>query len=343
MIPRGLYRDTAEPSGTRKREFAEYRDKEGRIDPFFDVDEDDEEWPQVNLGGFPTGLDLIGVCLRVVWKDKEILAYQAVSIFLCLDILFLFLVAIFPDTDQETLEQNLNGVVLLVKLFPFYIIASFIGTYFAAATVTVATIRMKGGNPGFTDGLTAATRKIPSILGWAIITAVVGVFLAIIRRKGRGARLAADLAQLAWGVATYFVIPVMLFEDEGPLSAIGRSTSIVKRTWKESLAGNFGMGAIFLGIVLLGLVVFYPIGSLVGGLTGGVMAVAIMLIIVLAFSSAANCVLVAALYRLARTGEMPAAMEGYHEFSGAFSTISGLGITEDAGLSAEQLTLKYAR
>jgi hypothetical protein len=326
-----------------KQPSTRYRNDDDEVDPFFDEDDDLSEWTKADLGGFPTGIDLIGVCLRVVRKDKEILAYQAASIVLCLGFLTIFAAAIYSSTDPAMFGRKGYELVILVQLFPFYIIASFIATYFSAATVTVATIRMKGGNPHFNDGIEAATKKMPSIVGWAIVNAVVGWFLALLRSRKGGSRVAADIAQLAWGVATYFVVPVMLFEDEDPLSAIDRSTSIVRRTWKESLAGNFGMGFVFLGLMFLGLLAFFPIGYALFGMVGGIIGAAIWIIVVSVISSAANAVLVAALYRLARTGKMPVEMEGYNELSSAMSNVGELAPVDDIGLSADDLTQKYAR
>ncbi|MEM0344020.1 MAG: DUF6159 family protein [Thermoplasmata archaeon] len=202
-------------------------------------------------------------------------------------------------------------------------LAYFIATYFKAATVAVATIRMKGGNPSFIDGLEAATKKIPAILGWAIISAVFGVVIAILSRRGRSAsaRIAAHSADLAWAVATYFVVPVMLFEDVGPLDAVGRSASVVRRTWRESLAGNFGMSVIFFLIGLSGALISLAIGNVIGGIVWGLIAAILFIAVLSIFSSAASAVLTAALYRLARTGKMPAPMEGYEGITDAFADV----------------------
>lgn len=321
-----------------------YRSDTGGIDPFFDEEEDERKWKRVDLGGFPRGLDLVGVSLRIVWKDKEILAYQGISMALCLTFLFAFVSAMTDGFSLEYIEQNPNPAVFIIQLFPYFVIASFVGAYFSAATMTVATIRMKGGNPTFADGIEGATRKSPLIFLWAIYAAVVGTVISLVRSRKGGARVAADAAQLAWAVATYFVVPVMLFENRGPISAIQRSTSIVKRTWKESLAGNFGMGAVFFGLLILGMVVLIPIGTAFWGIVGGVLFAIPYIVFILALSSAANNVLVAALYWLARTGKKPVEMDGY-ERTDLMPMFSGLeqGNPEDTYLTADELTRKYAR
>lgn len=326
------------------RDYAEYRNDTGRIDPFWDEEEDDAQWERVDLGGFPRGLDLVGVCLRIIWKDKEILAYQGLSIAMCVLLLIAFMSAITHGFDREYIEQSVNPVAVIFQLFPYLVLAGFIGTYFRAATIAVATIRMKGGNPTYSDGLEVATRKSHKILGWAIISAVVGTVIALIRSRNRAGRVAADAAHLAWGVATYFVIPVMLFENEGPISAIERSTSIMKRTWRESLAGNLGMGLVFFMLIIVGWMFLFPIGIALGGIVGVVTLGVIWMISIMIFSSAASGVLVAALYRLARTGKRPAAMDEYeYTYLAPMFLKPSQGDPEDTYLTADELTRKYAR
>jgi hypothetical protein len=345
LIPRSMYEATLDDYRRASGTYVEYRNEAGSIDPFFDEDEDEGEWEKVDLGGFPRGLDLVGVCLRVVWKDKEILAFQSASITLCVFFFAVFMSVITHGFDAEYVNSNLNPVIVILQLFPYFVLASFIGSYFSAATIAVATIRMKGGDPTFVDGLEAATKKSPAIFGWAIVSAVVGTVISLVRSRKGGGRVAADVAQLAWGVATYFVVPVILFENEGPLSAIERSTSIMKRTWKESLGGNLGMSLVFFGLTVISLFVSYPIGYAIAGLIGGVASAVVCTIIILVFSSAANGVLVAALYRLARTGKRPVMMQGYEyeDFGSMFSGLDRSAATPDGYLTADELTRKYAR
>ncbi|MCU0851807.1 MAG: LMBR1 domain-containing protein [Thermoplasmata archaeon] len=176
--------------------------------------------------------------------------------------------------------------------------------------MAVATIRMEGGDPVFADGLDASSRRIHRLFGWAVIQAVVGVLLAFVRSRSRGGRAAATIANMAWGTATYFVVPVLLFEDHGPFSAIGRSAGIVRRTWREALAGNFGMGAVFLGLFLPGL--FFSLFAYgLAGFVGVFIFIVAYVSVLSVFSSAAHGVLLAALYRLARTGKAPEEIESY--------------------------------
>ncbi len=70
---------------------------------------------------------------------------------------------------------------------------------------------------------------------------------------------------MAWHIATFFVIPVMLYEKLSPTKALVRSVEIIKKQWKESLILILSFKAIFwllsgLGVIfiLIGLILQNP-------------------------------------------------------------------------------------
>lgn len=64
----------------------------------------------------------------------------------------------------------------------------------------------------------------------------------------------AGVLGMAWSVATFFVIPTIIYEGLPPLRAIRRSWEIVKRIWKETLILKLGFGALFGLLSLIGLI-----------------------------------------------------------------------------------------
>ncbi len=53
----------------------------------------------------------------------------------------------------------------------------FIMTFFNAATVHSAALRMQGGNPNVMTGLKGVMSRLPQIFGWALVAATVGFVL----------------------------------------------------------------------------------------------------------------------------------------------------------------------
>lgn len=68
---------------------------------------------------------------------------------------------------------------------------------------------------------------------------------------------------MAWAIATFFVVPVIMYEKLSPLRAVKRSVEIIKGIWKETLILKFGFKALFLLLGTLG-IPFILLGVMAG-------------------------------------------------------------------------------
>lgn len=255
------------------------------------------------MGRIGRGWQLAKMSLRVVRKDKEILLFPLLSGIITILILASFFVGVFFTSGFN----NANSWTFYVFFFVFYFVTFFISIFFNAAVIGCATIRMNGGDPVFSDGIKTAMQNIKQILFWALFAATVGLILrAIQERVGILGKFIVGALGAAFTIATYFVVPVLIYEKLGPWGSLKRSVSILKNTWGEALVGNLGLGVIVFLLGLLGLVpiivgvLFMSLWPIVIGI---VIAVVYWIILGLVFS-AAQSVLVAALYRYATTGKV---------------------------------------
>lgn len=94
--------------------------------------------------------------------------------------------------------------------------------------------------------------RLPQIFAWALVSATVGVLLKLVENAHEkiGQFISAILGT-AWTVVTFFVVPVLVVEKVGPFEAIKRSIALLKKTWGEALAGNFGLGLFMFLLMLL--------------------------------------------------------------------------------------------
>ncbi|HYM40341.1 MAG TPA: DUF6159 family protein, partial [Thermoplasmata archaeon] len=205
--------------------------------------------------------------------------------------------------------------VLLFVLY--YVVTFFVGLFFNAAIIGAATIRLNGGSPTLADGLRIARENVKRIFLWAVFAATVAMILrAIQERLGFIGKFIIGLVGIAWSLATFFVVPVLIYEKLGPWAAVKRSAHIFKSTWGETLVGGFSMGAIFVLLGLAGLLA--PLlGFVVGGILGlvvGIVVLVVYWIILGLVASAANSILIAALYRYATTGKVAEDFQGLPMF-----------------------------
>jgi hypothetical protein len=258
------------------------------------------------VGSIWRGFRLAKASWTVVRDDRELLLLPVVSFFCSLLVMAVFglgMVGVGLPRDGEPVKP-----AIYVLGFVMYVLLSFVTIFFNAAVIGTAMKRLKGEEASIKDGLALARQHLGPIFLWALITATVGMILrALQERAGLVGRVLIGIIGIAWTVLTFFVVPVLLYEDAGVGEAIKRSGSIFRQRWGEQFIGNATIGlAIFL--------VAIPV-VLVGGLiTAAAPLVGIPLLVLavgalMAVGSACTGVFNAALYRYATTGEA----------SGAFS------------------------
>jgi ABC-type multidrug transport system fused ATPase/permease subunit len=247
--------------------------------------------------------------LSVLRQDKEILIFPLLSgiftIIAMAGLIFGGSVTGFFQRIAESGDRSLQGNLLgYAALFVWYFVSWFIVLFFNVGVVACARIRLEGGDPTTADGFRAARENLKAILVWALISATVGLILRIIAERSKLiGQLIAKFLGAAWAVATYFVVPVMIFEKRGPKESMTSSTQLISRTWGESLVAAAGVGII---IMLLGVggLAFPIIGFLISP-TAAVVGLGIMVLywLVLAIiSSALTGIYRTGLYLYAKEG-----------------------------------------
>ena len=134
--------------------------------------------------------------------------------------------------------------------------------FFNVALISCALRCHAGQEPSIHAGLAAAKSCLPQILGWALVAATVGLALNAVEsvlqdKLGIVGDLIGGLFGFAWSVATYFVLPVLVVEKVGPITAIRRSSAILRSKWGESLAGETRFGLLGFLFVLQAAVIFF--------------------------------------------------------------------------------------
>jgi len=250
---------------------------------------------------------LIKESWRVISLDKEILLFPVLSGVALLVILLSFVLpALFLSSSRATF----SGGLLLVGLFLFYLLCYFVVIYFNTALITCARIRLTGGNPVFMDGIRNANAHFISIFIWAMISATVGLVLHLLQeRAGIIGQIVIGLIGAAWSLITYFAIPVMIFEEKGPVDAIKESASLFRKTWGETLIGQVSIGIVFVILAVVGMIPV-ALALMSGSFTLFLILLAIFIIyiaILMVIGSGLQGVYNTALYLYATTGNVPEA------------------------------------
>jgi hypothetical protein len=263
------------------------------------------------MGKLERSWELVKASWAVLRADKELIIFPMMSMIAVTIVMATFAVPLFLSGILEGAFVRGGGIGILGVLvgFAFYTVQYTVIFYCNSALVGAAMIRLDGGDPTISDGFAIANKRIGSILGYALLAATVGVILRNIARRGMIGRIIASVFGLAWSIATFLAVPVLVVEGVGPIEAVKRSTHLLKKTWGEQIAGNIGIGAAFAVVFFVGLLPFGAALALAIKLNSMPLIVGIVATFVLAalllslLGSALTAIYTAAVYRYATEGE----------------------------------------
>ena len=250
--------------------------------------------------------ELIKMSWAVLKKDRELVLFPVMST-VALVILAGLMMGVGSGLGTvDRLAGAGASEVDIALLAVTYFLLAFVVIYFNSALIGAAMIRLAGGDPTVGDGLRMANKRLPQILGWALISATVGLILQVARSQSRDNMLGQIVLSLVggvWAYLTYFVVPIVVAEGLGPIAAIRSSGSLFKRTWGEQVTSNIGFGILGFIAALIGALpaILVAAVSLPVGIAVGVATVGLALAIVTALEG----IFKAALYGYVADGRVP--------------------------------------
>jgi len=257
--------------------------------------------------------ELIGDSFAILKSDKELMLLPIFSGIFCVLVSVvilgggaLFLVPLSGLLAITAANPHSMPPGFRVCLFLFYLANYFVIVFFNVALVSAASSRLAGGHATINDGLEAAWQRKGRILQWAFLSATVGILLRMIEERAAWlGRIVIGLVGMAWTLASYFVVPVLVAEDVGPAEALQRSADLFRQTWGEEVAGGFSFGLIFT-LLALPAVALPFLGRNLGptGMMAGAALAVLYWLTLSVVSSAVQGIFVAALYRYATTKQV---------------------------------------
>ncbi|MEA2219100.1 MAG: hypothetical protein QOJ35_1726 [Solirubrobacteraceae bacterium] len=250
-------------------------------------------------GRIARGFRLARVSLEVLAGDRRLLLLPMLSAFCAL-------LALLADA---TLARRLHGgpdaLRVIAPVWAAAYAVSFITIFFNVALVHVVVGRWRGEPTRLRDGVAAARGRLAAIAGWAVLTTTVGIVLQLVERLTFGiSRIVADVA---WSVASFFVVPVLVVERRGPVRALRRSAQVVREHWAEGIAGATPIALATLmvvlplvGLLFIGLVLYVTGLTVPGLLAMGGAGIAIVAVCIV--SGAVGLVFTLAVYQHATGG-----------------------------------------
>ena len=265
-------------------------------------------------GRFSRGLRLVGVGFRMARAEPGLMLVPVVAFLAQLVIFGVAAAALYPalhaastSTGTTTADGGSTPVHLSVTQWTVVVVAGvlvmFVTVVSHATIIARVMARFHGQGVSNTQAARAALTKSPQLLAWAFIEYVVMSLLRSISNRGLIGALLGWVLRTGWMLASFFVVPVILFEDKGAVSAIKRSVELCRSRWGENIVGNGALRVIGFAAVLVDVGVAVVLGAVFApvGVAVGLIGLIVILLVLTVASGAFN----AALYWYAVTEQAP--------------------------------------
>src|SRR5207302_8799991 len=243
----------------------------------------------MNVGTLARTWDLMQESVAILLADKEILVFPLLSLLMLVVVDGPILLPLRSHLHEPPTPQEMYPMLFLLYSGSFFVII-----FFNSALMACANIRLSGGDPTLGDGFRFAWENVERILLWSLIAATVGILLRMLAQSRVLRWVVGPVLQLGWSLATFFIIPVIIFEDLDVLDSFQRSADLFRRRWGEEVTSNFSFSVLFglLAIPGVMLICVSRFSSVVG-----VFAPALYLAVLYCVSTALQGIFVVALYR----------------------------------------------
>jgi hypothetical protein len=263
----------------------------------------------MNVGTLARTLDLMQESVAILLADKEILVFPLLSALMLVVVDGPILLPLRSHLREPPTLQEVYRMLFLLYSGSYFVII-----FFNSALMACANIRLSGGDPTLSDGFRFAWENVERILLWSLIAATVGILLRMLEQSRVLRWVVGRALELGWSLATFFIIPVIIFEDLDVLGSFKRSADLFRRRWGEEVTSNFSFSVLFGLLAIPGVMLICVSRS---SSVVGVVAAGLYLALLYIVSTALQGIFVVALYRCTTDGS-----EGFNPrlIQGAFST-----------------------
>lgn len=234
---------------------------------------------------------------KILRANQQLIIFPILSGISIILIMASFFTAVFAAYGWQFPQVDVSnkGIQYLI-IFAFYVVNYFVVVFFNTALIHCTHLYFKGEEVTVKKGLQFSISRIGSILTWALFAGTVGFILKMIQeRSGLVGKIITGIIGIIWSIATFFVLPIIAYENVGPIDAIKRSSELMKQKWGETLTSRFSFGLIQLAAFAIIAIPCFLLGAYIHPVVGVAVGV-IAVFVVIAVMSAAQTIFVSAVY-----------------------------------------------
>lgn len=247
------------------------------------------------------GWTLAKTSFQVLRNNKQLIMFPVLSGISLILLIGSFIGAMFGFGilgENFFEEQGQNKLFVYGVTFLFYVVNYFVIVFFNMALIHCADLYFKGEeNITVRQGLAFSVSRIGAIFAWALFAGTIGALLKIIQENsGLLGKIITGIIGVVWNVATFFVVPIIAYENVNPVDAVKRSSSIMKEKWGESIAANFSFGLVQFLLILVAVAIGFVLAAAIHPIVG-IAVGASLVFLIMAIISATQTIFMSAVYR----------------------------------------------
>lgn len=251
--------------------------------------------------GFSTQLQLswkfMVDCVKFLKNNPDLVILPLLSLIVLGAMVVSMIYLSFHEFNRVYAFYQSHNILLLVgSLMLFYFLLSFIMIYFNASLITCILQRLQANNISVVQGMRLTLNKSWLLLQWALISSTICLLINSLERvHSVVADIMSAIFGFSWAVTSYFVMPIMVAENVGPITAFERSIRLIGKGWRKLLSVNLVFFVIILVIVGVAHLIAYFFPQVIADLPISLSALAFILvawvILSITFNTIFNCAL----------------------------------------------------
>lgn len=212
---------------------------------------------------FKKGLSLSLKSIKFTWQHKKLIFFPCMTVLLIASSVGIYELVYYqlygehissfllkeeqsPEKEGSTKNPTEKG-----ELLQFYLVITLVSifalAFFNVALSYAASQAFVERPVDISKSLSHSIKKLPTILVWTFAAFLVHILLKMMQnKKGEGIghigvfliQLVGVAADIAWGLATFLVIPVIAHENVGAFKSIRTSAHLFRKTFVENIFGS---------------------------------------------------------------------------------------------------------
>jgi hypothetical protein len=244
------------------------------------------------------GWEIAKGSFKVLNANRSLLVFPLLSGLSLILVLGLMLAGIlgYQESANDALFGH-NRVTTILSVFFYYLVNYFVIVFFNTALTHCVSMYFNGEPVSVKAGMAHSFTRLPAIFSWAVFAATVGTIINLLQENlGFLGKILTGLIGVVFNIAAFFVVPILAYENLGPVKAFRRSALLMKEKWGETAGASFNFGFVqFIALVFIAIIAI-TLGTITSYLMGGVFAVVAVLFLI-TITSAVKAIFTTAVYR----------------------------------------------